>query len=217
MATNKPQVLAYLHTVVYERLAEFKQEHGIRSLSQAVEIVLSDYFGVAVPGIALPVALLSSRSHIDKGESPLEKKVAVLAEKYEFLYEAIALPCCKQQRALIQKNTNLPADVTLSCHVEKSKEIRNLQVRHSSSENNQVSNGSVLASEKLPISLSEEWLKKGLTGVALAERLNSYSSLISYKRSKPNFSFWTQEKDPDSIAWEYRSRTRRFHPVEVSW
>ena len=106
--------------------------------------------------------------------------------------------------------------MTLSCQVEKSKGIRNLRVRHGNGENYQVSNGSVLTFEKLPVSLSEERVKKGLTGVALAERLNSYSSLISYKRSKPNFSFWTQEKDPDSIAWEYRSRTRRFHPIEVS-
>ncbi|MBW4548892.1 MAG: hypothetical protein KME25_31485 [Symplocastrum torsivum CPER-KK1] len=207
MVTNKPQVLAYLHTDVYQRLAEFKQEHGIRSLSQAVEIVLSDYFGVAVPGIALPAVFLTSRTHLDNGESPLEEKVAVLANKYESLCEAIAL---------IQKHTNLPADVTLSCQVEKSKGIRNLRVRHGNGENYQVSNGSVLTFEKLPVSLSEERVKKGLTGVALAERLNSYSSLISYKRSKPNFSFWTQEKDPDSIAWEYRSRTRRFHPIEVS-
>ncbi len=207
MATDKPQVLTYLHTTVYERLTEFKQEHGIGSLSKAVEMVLCDYFGVAVPGLALPVGLLLSRSHVDFGERSLEEKVAFLAEKYEYVCDAIAL---------LQKKSNLPESCYSSCHIEKSNGIRNLSPRHGSSENERVLKGSVLTREKILASLSEEQVKKGLTGVALAERLNSYSSMISYKRSKPNFSCWTQEKDPDGIAWEYRSRTRRFHPIEVS-
>ena len=61
--------------------------------------------------------------------------------------------------------------------------------------------------------LSASVVKKGLTGVVLASRLNSYSSTISKKRSKPNFSEWTRALDPDGIAWEYRAITRRFHPV----
>jgi hypothetical protein len=207
MATDKPQVLTYLHTTVYERLTEFKQVHGIGSLSKAVEMVLCDYFGVAVPGLALPAGLLLSRSQVDFGERSLEEKVAFLAEKYEYVCDAIAL---------LQKNSNLPESCYSSCHIEKSNGIRNLSPRHGSSENDRVSKGSVLIRKKILASLSEEQVKKGLTGVALAERLNSYSSMISYKRSKPNFSCWTQEKDPDGIAWEYHSRTRRFHPVEVS-
>lgn len=207
MATDKLSVLTYLHKAVYERLAQFKQEHGIRSLSQAVEIVLIDYFGVAVPGIALPVELLSRRSHSYRGETSLEEKVAVLAEKYEYLCEALTLS---------QKNTNLPPDVTCTCHVDKSKEIKNLWGSHGFRENYQVSTVSRLTGEKLPISLSLEQVQKGLTGVALASRLNSNSSLISYKRAKPNFSSWTQERDPDGLTWEYRPRTRRFHPVEVN-
>jgi hypothetical protein len=216
MATDKPQVLTYLHTIVYERLTEFKQVHGIGSLSKAVEMVLCDYFGVAVPGLALPAGLLLSRSQVDFGERSLEEKVAFLAEKYEYVCDA---SCASQQRfaiALLQKNSNLPESCYSSCHIEKSNGIRKLSPRHGSSENDRVSKGSILTREKILASLSEEQVKKGLTGVALAERLNSYSSMISYKRSKPNFSCWTQEKDPDGIAWEYHSRTRRFHPVEVS-
>jgi hypothetical protein len=207
MATDKPQVLTYLHTTVYECLTEFKQVHGIGSLSKAVEMVLCDYFRVAVPGLALPAGLLLSRSHVDFGERSLEEKVAFLAEKYEYVCDALAL---------LQKNTNLPESSYSSCHIEKSNGIRNLSPHYGSSENERVLKGSVLTREKILASLSEEQVRKGLTGVALAERLNSYSSMISYKRSKPNFSCWTQEKDPDAIAWEYGSRTRRFHPVEVS-
>jgi hypothetical protein len=68
MATDKPQVLTYLHTTVYECLTEFKQVHGIGSLSKAVEMVLCDYFGVAVPGVVLPVTLETLKSRI----APLE-------------------------------------------------------------------------------------------------------------------------------------------------
>jgi hypothetical protein len=67
----------------------------------------------------------------------------------------------------------------------------------------------------LPKGLSTDVVKKGLTGTALAKRLKSSSSTVSNKRSKPNFSEWSMALDQDDIAWEYRSVTRRFHPIEL--
>lgn len=45
MATNKPKVLAYLPKQTYERLVLFQRERGL-SLSQAVALVIEDYFGL---------------------------------------------------------------------------------------------------------------------------------------------------------------------------
>jgi len=45
MATSKPSVVTYLKSSTYERLVEFKNAHHLRSLSQAVEIILDEYFG----------------------------------------------------------------------------------------------------------------------------------------------------------------------------
>ncbi len=165
MATDKQKVLAYLHTAVYERLALFKQVHGIGSLSKAVEMVLCDYFDINVPGVVLPVTLETLKSCIAPLESSSDGR---------------------QGRA-VENNDTLATNV-----------------------------GTPLPSKRSATSgLSASIVKKGLTGVVLASRLNSYSSTISKKRSKPNFSEWTRALDPDGIAWEYQAITRRFHPVEL--
>jgi len=43
--TNKSKVLAYLPKQTYERLVLFQRDHGL-SLSQAVTLVIEDYFGL---------------------------------------------------------------------------------------------------------------------------------------------------------------------------
>lgn len=44
MATENPQVVGYVPQPVYERLIEFKDTHGLKSVSQAVTAVLEEYF-----------------------------------------------------------------------------------------------------------------------------------------------------------------------------
>lgn len=53
----------------------------------------------------------------------------------------------------------------------------------------------------------------GLTGVSLAERLKTCPATISRRRSTPEFSQWSQQRDPDSLAWIYVSTIRRFQPL----
>ncbi|MBD1806311.1 hypothetical protein H6F98_12725 [Microcoleus sp. FACHB-SPT15] len=199
MATNKPQVLAYLHTPVYERLAEFKQEHGIQSLSRAVEIVLCDYFGIKAQGVLLPVGLEKSRNCTDKDEISLEMKVAVLSLKYEYLRDALAKLANEPNTTLQQFSATTSSVLTQPNQIEFKPADRT----------------SLPSSFVLPKGLSTEVVKKGLTGTALAKRLNSSSSTVSNKRSKPDFCEWSMALDQDGIAWEYRSATRRFHPIEL--
>lgn len=199
MATNKPQVLAYLHPVVYERLAVFKDQHGIQSLSRAVEVALCDYFEIKAEGIFLPVGLEISRSCIHKTESNLDVKVAVLSLKYEYLCDTLA-KLSNEPNTTIQHFNNMTYSVT--------------------TQPNQIE---LKAPDTIPLSssfvvskgLSTEIVKKGLTGTALAKRLKSSSSTVSNKRSKPNFSEWSMALDRDGVAWEYRFITRRFHPIEL--
>ncbi|XGW00970.1 MAG: hypothetical protein ACAF41_34610 (plasmid) [Leptolyngbya sp. BL-A-14] len=56
--------------------------------------------------------------------------------------------------------------------------------------------------------------RRGLTGTALAARLQTSASMISRKRSQVGFGRWSQARDPDGLTWLYTTRTRRFHPVE---
>ncbi len=199
MATNKPQVLAYLHTPVYERLAEFKQEHGIQSLSRAVEIVLCDYFGIKAQGVLLPVGLETSRNCIHKDESSLEMKVAVLSLKYEYLCDALTKLSNEPNSTLQQFSTTTSSVLTQPNQIEFKALDRT----------------PLPSSFVLPKGLPTEVVKKGLTGTALAKRLNSSSSTVSNKRSKPDFGEWSMTLDQDGIAWEYRSASRRFYPIKL--
>ena len=199
MATNKPQVLAYLHTPVYERLAEFKQEHGIQSLSRAVEIVLCDYFGIKAQGVLLPVNLETSRNYIHKDEISLEAKVTILFLKYEYLCDALAKLSNEPNTTLQQLSTTTSSVLTQPNQIEFKTADRT----------------PLPSSFVLPKGLPTEVVKKGLTGTALAKRLNSSSSTVSNKRSKPDFSEWSMALDPDGISWEYHSTSRRFYPINL--
>jgi hypothetical protein len=192
MATDKQKVLAYLHTAVYERLALFKQVHGIGSLSKAVEMVLCDYFDINVPGVVLPVTLETLKSRIAPLESSPDGRPGRAVENNDVI--------CADARSTKSFPKGRLANASLP------------QQRNALATNV----GTPLPSSRvLAEGLSASVVKKGLTGVVLASRLNSYSSTISKNRSKPKFSEWTRALDPDGIAWEYRAITRRFHPVEL--
>jgi hypothetical protein len=48
----------------------------------------------------------------------------------------------------------------------------------------------------------------------LAKRLDLSSSTIGKRKLEPDFSLWSQTKDPDGIAWEYMEETKVFIPLE---
>lgn len=46
----------------------------------------------------------------------------------------------------------------------------------------------------------------------LAKRLEVHSSTVGKRKSDPDFSQWSQSKDPEGIAWEYSPDTKEFLP-----
>ncbi len=48
----------------------------------------------------------------------------------------------------------------------------------------------------------------------LAKRLDVHSSTVGKRKSDPDFSEWSQSRDPEGMAWEYSAETREFLPVE---
>ncbi len=55
----------------------------------------------------------------------------------------------------------------------------------------------------------------GLIQSELAKRLDVHSSTIYKRRDDPDFSAWTQTRDPEGISWSYSSATRLFYPLET--
>jgi outer membrane lipoprotein SlyB len=51
---------------------------------------------------------------------------------------------------------------------------------------------------------------------ALAKRLGLHPKALSRYKSKPDFSQWSQEKDPNSTAWTYDSVSKIFCPTELT-
>lgn len=55
----------------------------------------------------------------------------------------------------------------------------------------------------------------GLIQSELAKRLDVHSSTIYKRREDPDFSTWTQTRDPEGVAWIYSSDTRLFSPLSA--
>ena len=57
---------------------------------------------------------------------------------------------------------------------------------------------------------------KALIQAELAKRLDVHSSTVGKRKSDPDFSEWSQSRDPEGIAWEYSPTTKEFLPMEIS-
>jgi hypothetical protein len=47
----------------------------------------------------------------------------------------------------------------------------------------------------------------------LLRRLNVPSSTLASAKKRPDFLQWSQQRDPENIAWRWNSKTRRFVPA----
>jgi hypothetical protein len=52
-----------------------------------------------------------------------------------------------------------------------------------------------------------------LSGVDLAKRLGVNPGTLTRNRAKPNFTQWSQAKDPEQWAWQYVSEVEQYAPV----
>jgi hypothetical protein len=49
----------------------------------------------------------------------------------------------------------------------------------------------------------------------LAKRLDVHSSTVYKRRSEPNFTDWTRNRDPDGIGWGYSMATKEYYRVDT--
>ncbi len=60
----------------------------------------------------------------------------------------------------------------------------------------------------------EQNASSGLIQAELAKRLDVHSSTVGKRKSDPDFSEWSQSRDPEGIAWEYAPETKEFLPLQ---
>jgi len=59
----------------------------------------------------------------------------------------------------------------------------------------------------------DETSKRLLSGVDLAKRLGVNPGTLTRNRAKPNFTQWSQGKDPEQWAWQYVPQVEQYAPV----
>jgi hypothetical protein len=59
----------------------------------------------------------------------------------------------------------------------------------------------------------DEISKRLLNGVDLAKRLSVNPGTLTRNRAKPNFTQWSQGKDPEQLAWQYVPQVEQYAPV----
>lgn len=59
----------------------------------------------------------------------------------------------------------------------------------------------------------EHKASQSLIQAELAKRLDVHSSTVGKRKSDPDFSEWSQSRDPEGIAWVYSPDTREFLPL----
>ena len=189
MATSKPAVSAYLEPHLYQQLTEFKDAHQLRSLSQAVEVILHEYFGgetcTSLPTQpAEPMLTLAER--VDR-----------LNASYEFLNQSVL----SIQQLLLKLSSGSSHNLTLN----------NLKNTLDSLKQDTLA-GEETSKDFLK---TEEWGRThpGLTGTDLAVRLNTSPSTISRRRSKPSFQIWSRRRDPEKMTWVYSGKKGGYFPI----
>lgn len=210
MPTEKPGVMTYLESGLYEKLLELKERRGARSLSQTVEEILKEYFGGAIS------STLSNTLFLEQ-QRQLVRQITDLSEKYQTLQQAIA---DLQSIVLAVANATRPDSAPINLLTQK------FTARQISQKLYQQKREDGLIQDKCSLrkltqpqnsdNLSLEDIKQGLTGTQLANRLNVNSSTLSRRRSKSDFSNWSQQLDPDKIAWSYNYFAKAFYPVEIA-
>jgi len=60
--------------------------------------------------------------------------------------------------------------------------------------------------------LSDAVLSSTLNQSELAQRLGVHPTTLSKWKTKPEFSEWSYQRDPEAIAWNYSADTKRFSP-----
>lgn len=189
MPTDNPKVSAYVPQALKDRLTQFRQEQGNISESQAVTIVLSEYFGIptnvnsASEGVAVGCV---TPARLEQ----LESQVAILTSTIEEIKSSLlSRPIVDQ---LEQTNQEEEMETESSLDSEPYQETTEENQADSSSSIN-------LPSESLHIN-------NPISGTVLStNRFGLAKDTVAGKKknsSAQKFIEWSKKVDPDNIAWK---------------
>jgi hypothetical protein len=115
MATDNPKVSAYVPPVVKDRLTQFREEKGI-SESQAVIVILSEYFGLKQElnrlskGIEVGGITLSRMELAEDGLSDVRQKLSDFVNAVEKRFQELEKAIANLSKPLVVQS-NLPVEI----------------------------------------------------------------------------------------------------------
>ena len=229
VATDNPKVSAYLPPAVYDvppavydELEAFKEQRGLQSVEMAVTTILAEYFGQLQPSLN-PATDTTSRLE------SLEAKCSSLSEMVAELQTAIATLQATNRPQLDQSQIVEPTteishidysespvsseQLDQTAHLDLPDSTNSLLIQPLQPQNNTLDNLGAEDLSKMEVEpLAQPSSHGPMTQAALARRLEVSTSSISRMQSKPNFPEWSQQKDPEGIAWVRSPKTKEFYP-----
>lgn len=224
VATDNPKVSGYLPPAVYnippavyDQLMAFKAKRGLQSIEMAVTVILSEYFGVSQTAVDSATDTTSRLEALEAKCTNLTETVAELLAQNATLQLSSSPPLGESEppgeqklplsllddHATAQSAANPVVESESPCYP-----LENSAAPSTPDQENPEKWGGELA---IPEPLDQQF-STPMTQAALARRLGVNTSSISRMQSKPNFSEWSQQKDPDGIAWVRSKDTKLFYP-----
>jgi len=206
MPTENRRVAAYLPKSIDERLETFKTERGLKGDSPALIAILEEYFGVSrevAYSSNTPIDIEAIKSELfSELKDELLGSISVL--KGELLselqselrkvdhVEQLSIPTPE-----VDQQVEIPSDSSIEPASESPSQVDE-PGEEKDSEPSSEQNGK-------PLDGSVAW-----SGVELSTRLKRGASTLSAVKEPEELAKWTQEKDPDGIAWMRVGRGQYF-------
>jgi hypothetical protein len=230
MGTDNPKVSAYVPQALKDRLKQFREERDNISESQAVIIILAEYF--QMPETASAGGVTLARMEVLEQEfssftKSVEQRLQELAESIKKLSEPRVDQGGLKEEIIDTQQIINQSDEPLTSSEPIQLELRQVKEATDSSLPNKPPAKAEDIGERsgLDFSLQSELTSepqeeiKPIPGRKLSElRLGrSKDTLAGVKRKMTleRFTEWTREQDPDKIAWRYvESPLKGYVPVE---
>lgn len=187
MTTRKPKLQGYIDSNLFDSYQQWKIDHDLKSDSLALNQILSEYLNLPqIP--AKSAARSASTSSVEQRLESLEDQLHNLISQ---LSEGNGI---NNQLAMLSTSTK--AGTRKSAKAPKA-------AKNTDSE----TQPKAIKSKKSQVSPT---LANGLTQNQLAERLQTtYKTVWKHRqRGNEHFAQWTQEQDPEQIAWDYGTREK---------
>lgn len=200
MPTDNPKISGYVPQQIYDRFKQYQEENNL-SMSQAVIVILAEYFGIEE----------TIKENISG--SPIGGVTLSEFQELKLRLEKVELEV--EQLKSTSKNVEVEVENDIDDIVAQQEE--NLVEQSSNEDQENISS--------LPLDLGVDYpqISIELDGKSFAKRVGINNSKLStlrtdFKGTPDKFTEWTTENDPDGITWNYKNKPHGkgvlYYPLE---